>query len=553
MDPPLLIADRMPNNALDCDDEYYCFCWYKSVILVLTALAVLTDNSMLSINSILRQGRYRIVEHFGSAAPHNFYDAYDNLLGNKVVIHETVLAHSKVVTSTERNSANTAFAERIQTLKDIRHDGIVRVRDGFTEIDRQYLVTEPVEARPSRQEFLMQPVETISRLLLALEFIDKSIGISSIDDLTPAQIRRTADGNNRLLYFGTDAKKNVTSADDRKSMPFKPLECIWNGLDLASQKAISNGYDESALETLESDPDVRTAIYGLGASVYQILTDAVPADALERSIEILDGKPDPIVAPSSIDPLICPELSAFVLKCLMIRREDRFQTATEARIALVTVPASKVPVDLSNSIELDDMDLLEIPFEEPAAYSAVPQATQASVPATFELSTDEDFLISEPEIEVVPAKPALPVSEPQKIFSSVDDAPQSGAGSLRFGALAFAGLLVVGVVGWGIFSFATAEGRISDADVNQGAVVLKQPAPTASPAPVVEPTVTTEPVRSTFVPETSNGPVQSPDSPTARPAIADSKVAKRTETKTVQKPTVTPKKKVTVDDLINDN
>ena len=508
---------------------------------------------MLSINSILRQGRYRIVEHFGSAAPHNSYDAYDNLLGNKVVIHETVLAHSKVVTSTERNAANTAFAERIQTLKDIRHDGIVRVRDGFTEIDRQYLVTEPVEARPSRQEFLMQPVETISRLLLALEFIDKSIGISSIDVLTPAQIRRTADGNNRLLYFGVDATKNVTLADDRQSMPFRPLECIWNGLDLASQKAISNGYDESALETLESDPDVRTAIYSLGASVYQILTDTVPADALERSIEILDGRPDPIVAPSSIDPLICPELSAFVLKCLRIRREDRFQTATEARITLVTVPASKVLADLSNAIELDDVDLLEIPFQEAVTHSAIPQTTQPIVPATFELSTDEDFLISEPEFEVIPKKPEFPESEQREIFSPIDTSTQSGPRTLRFGALAFAGLLVVGVVGWGILSFATAEGRISDADVNQGSVVLKQPAPTASPAPVVESTVDPEPVRSTFVPETSTGPVPSQDAPTARPAIADSKVLKRTETKTVQKPTVTPKKKVTVDDLINDN
>jgi len=39
------------------------------------------DRHMLSTNSILRQGRYRIIEHFSSVASHNIYDAYDNLLG----------------------------------------------------------------------------------------------------------------------------------------------------------------------------------------------------------------------------------------------------------------------------------------------------------------------------------------------------------------------------------------------------------------------------------------------------------------------------------------
>lgn len=508
---------------------------------------------MLPINSIIRQGRYRIVEHLGSASPTNLYEAYDNLLGNKVVIHESVLAHSKVVTSAERNAANAAFTDRIKALKEIRHDGIVRVRDGFAEIDRQYLVTEPVEARPSRHEFLMQPVETISRLLLALEFINRSIGISSICDITPSQIRRTADGNNRLLYFGNDEKKRLTPSDDRKNLPFKPLESIWGGLDLASQKAISNGYDEWALETLESPPDIRTAIYSLGASIYQILTDTVPADALERSIEILDGKPDPIAAPSSLDPTISRELSAFVLTCLKIRREERFQTANEARIALVTVPASNVKVNLSNNVELDDLDLLEIPFEESAAHSVVTDSVQQPVQPSFELTSDEDFLITEPEFDTVPPEPARSVSEPREIFASVEPATQNKPAALRFGVLTFAGLLVFGGIGWAIFSLTTAESRVADVDLNKTSMMSQQPVPTATPAPAIEPTATPEPVRTAFVPDPSSTPDLTRGKPNGRPVVADSKTAKRPETKPVEKPAVTPKKKVTVDDLINDN
>lgn len=508
---------------------------------------------MLSTNSILRQGRYRIIEYLSATGMSELYDAYDNLLGNKVVIHETLIAHGKVVTSTERNAVNAAFAERIQTLKDIRHDGMVRVRDGFAEIDRQYLVTEPVEARPERQEFLMQPVETISRLLLAIEFINKLDG-TAMAEITPSQIRRTSDGNNRLLYFGP--ADHTSGANDRNDLPFKPLETLWHGLDLASQKAISHSYDEHSLETLESRPDVRTAIYGLGAAVYQILTDTAPADALERSIHILDGKPDPLVSPNAIDPSISPELSGFVLTCLQLKREERFQTVAEARMALVIIPAARPAAELASPLARD-LDLLEIPHPAMSAPPAV--ATDVEEQATaviLDTSANEDFLISEPEINLVAKTISVSAEPSATLFSGMDGmGTTAGSKTLRWASAAVTSAVVIAGAVWGIFSFASSNSSVAGAEFDNGAAVMKQPVAVSTPMPTPEPIVMNkpEPIPTAIATEVKDMPIEPQGTPKARPSIADNKAPKRAEPQPVAKPAAKPKKSVTVDDLINDN
>jgi len=518
---------------------------------------------MLSTNSILRQGRYRIIEHFSSVASHNIYDAYDNLLGNKVVVHESIPSQSKVVTSTDRNASSAAFAQRIQTLKDIRHDGIVRVRDGFSEMDRQYLVTEAVEARPSRQEFLTQPVDTISRLLLALEFINKLDASGNVTDITPAFIRRTSDGNNRILYFGSADRSKKAVADDRENLPFRPLESLWNGLDLASQKAISNGYDEASLETLESRPDVRSSIYSLGATVYKILTGTSPSDSLERSIEILDGNTDPLQPLNLIDPTIGPELSAFVMTCLQLKREDRFQTVSEARIALVTVPAgipqtaaAPTPSFDDHALDLDEFDLLEIPnadiIEQPKQSPVAPLL----VPIIQETASDDDFLMSEPVVDEAPAIKPSPAEDLQEIFSSSDySQSEEKPRSFKVAAMAVAGLIVAGGIGWGVFSFTSNGKTVGDVDMNKTSAVVKEPSTATSQPTATEPAVSASPeaVHSSYVPEVTTPANQPQEQPKPRPVIADAKLPKKPDAQPTPKPAVKPKKSVTVDDLISDN
>lgn len=517
---------------------------------------------MLSSNSILQQGRYRIIGQFSSSGNQALYDAYDNLLGNKVVLHETVIKLTKVITTTERGAYAAAFTELVKKLKDIRHDGIVRVKDGFSEIDRQYLVTEPVESKPIQNDFINASSVAIGRLLDAVEFIGQIDKKTSFEGITSSHIRRTSDGNNRMLYFGS--MLNVSDATDPIAAPFKALESIWNSLDLASQKAISNEYDEKSLEILESQPDIRTAIYAVGATVYQIVTGTTPADALERSIEILDGKPDPLIAPDSINSTIQQPLSDFLLKAMQLRREHRFQSATEAYVALSDLrSATSVVVDPSSARELDNLDLLEIPAERFSSVShSVPAhavQTASVLPIADIRFTDEPvFHSNENIVENTPLRQAETSSnvntDNDEVFEFLNVRSPAKSNAMRFASVAAVSVIVIAGAIWGFVSFAS-NGEEADASAaGKSSAVMSEPAvsfqPIATPEAVI--TVPTEPAIVT--PEASpsaNAP--SPVLPKERPVIGEAKPLKRTETQPGQKPTLKPKKAVTVDDLISDN
>ncbi len=553
---------------------------------------------MLSTNSILQQGRYRIIGQFGTAGGCALYDAYDNLLGNKVVLHETVLSLSKAISDSERGAHAAAFTERIKRLKEIRHDGFVRVRDGFSEVDRHYLVSEPVEGKLSHEEFVTRPRETINRLLTAIEYINEVEKRFVALEITPAHIRRTSDGNNRLLFFGI----GISDVEDRSQLPYKPLESLWDGLDLASQKAISNDYSEARLETLESDPDSRTNIYSLGATLYQILTGTAPADALERSIELLDGKADPLTAPTSLSPTLSIDSSDFILKAMQIRRENRYQNVAEARSALPNDAAPKVQSVVTAPVEdLDEFDLLELLEVAPAtpvaaplrpvipkqpvvsrsstvaahSFSGVGTATLDEPTPASNLPRADNTAIRDAQAEILTPKPVISASHSveqsetevkqpvDKESFSFDIEPPAKSKVARFATMGIAAAVLIGAVIWGFVAFSSSGQSVSGKEYDNGAAVMKDqlvaPAESPLPASLVETTVAPEtpdtlPSQQTTSPSVEKTAADQTSAGQKRPVIAEVKPLKPEPSTAAQKPAPTKtKKSVTVDDLISDN
>lgn len=302
---------------------------------------------MHSENQLLNKGRYRIVEILRQYETGAVYQAIDTVSGTGVLLKEFLNSSGKVMTGAMLETRRTEFTVKAKALIELRNDAILEVRDFFTDIDRHYLVTESVEGatfgehidRSKRPFTLTDVARWADSLLDALIYLHNDENRIVHGGIKPSTVRITPDNAVKLLVFNlADEKPEVSGAAaakvfDPAAIPYLPIEQIWNGLDPASQKVILANYDEYSERILELPTDARSDIYSLAATVYHILTARIPADALTRSIEILEGGEDPLKAPHNINRAIPLEISDVLMNALEIRREFRFETAAEMRKA----------------------------------------------------------------------------------------------------------------------------------------------------------------------------------------------------------------------------
>lgn len=307
---------------------------------------------MLTTNQILNKGRYRIINQFSRDEAGGMYEAYDTVNNSNVVLKESVGSLGKVATSNQRDAVDAAFVGSARVLTKIRHDALVSVQDYFSEIGRQYLVLESVTGY-DLTKFLQPDAEkpelsTIigwaDQLLGALHYLHKLSPPVIHKDVRPENIRFTSRQSVKLLTAAIDTKVGagnsrplISPTNGNKAFHYKPLEQLWAGLDQSSQRSLLKDYDEKSERVLLQEPDAQSDIYSLGASIYHVLTGVLPANALDRSIALREGKPDPLQKPYEIDASIPLEISDAVLRAMEIRREKRFDSAVIMAQVLCTV------------------------------------------------------------------------------------------------------------------------------------------------------------------------------------------------------------------------
>ncbi len=327
------------------------------------------------------------------------YEAYDTISNTNVVLKETVGNMGKVTTSSQMEAINSEFLGRAKTLTEIKHGSLVSVQDYFADIDRQYLVLEPVtgvdlskfllpdEQRPALADVL----SWADHLLDALQFLHTRQTPIIHGDIRPENVKLTSDSNVKLLtaHAYTDGASDIithapTQSSDSSGVHYRPLEQLWDGLDALSQRVILNHYDDASERWLLQPLSPATDLYSLGATLYGVLTGSIPADALDRSIAALEGKPDPLPNPSELDSAIPPEISDVIMKAMSLRREDRFYSAVILRQILRTA-AFRVKERQANDLEIPAPGHLEPPTETylDATLSAVSPTEQSGT------STDE--------------------------------------------------------------------------------------------------------------------------------------------------------------------
>lgn len=557
---------------------------------------------MLTTDQVLGKGRYRIIGNFTQDDTGSLYEAYDTVSNTNVVLRETVGTTGGVMTPAQLDAMNSAFAGEAKTLSEVRHESLLSVQDYFSEIDRHYLVMESVDGfdltkflnADEKAPAFADVMKWADQVLAALDYLHSLPTPVIHRDIRPANIRLTSNFKVKVLTAGlSDNEVIMASAGhpaDAAVLNYRPLEQLWGGLDPASQKVITNSYDDRSRRILQQPLDARSDIYSVGATFYHLLTRTMPKDALERSIEILDGNMDPLTPPAEVDESIPEEVSEVIMKAMELRREHRYDSAaimrqvletaqqrartrksTESNVRVVPEPIIDVPAEAAppaaaivgsneeqrraelRRLEMEaDVERQRVEAERiKAAEDVVKSKTKVAEPVST-ASVQEDLLL-----EVEPVKSAadefewsVDVSEQParrggevKAFApsfgdvdfNIETAPSS---NMKFIVAGAGGLVVlVAILGWMFMGGSSNATQKAEVPAPQTSQQVQAPVSTFSDANTA------------------------PASTEQTPQITESVTVdghNETQAAAKKKPTPTPaktpeKKKVTVDDLINDN
>lgn len=296
-------------------------------------------SGLLAIGVVLRE-RYKIVDLIGRGGMGAVYQAEDLRLHGRICAVKEVLPELAGVPGMEAQT-HEQFYREASTLARLDHPNLPKVSDYFAENDREYLVMDYVPGRDLRQlgddarrrdTFLTE--ETVlgwaAQLCDAITYLHTQEPPVVHRDIKPSNIKLTPRGMVKLVDFGLvkllqeDDSRTVTVVQGRGTEAYTPLE----------QYGGDTGHT-----------DVRSDIYAMGATLYNLLTGQTPADAKQRFL-----KPGTLIPPRDINPRISQRTERAILAAMAQHPDDRPASVEDLRQLLfsdTTASAGPSPLSLA--------------------------------------------------------------------------------------------------------------------------------------------------------------------------------------------------------------
>lgn len=265
------------------------------------------------LGSQLQQGRYEVQAVLGEGGMAQVYQALDRATGR-------TLALKRLRPQTgEKQAAFAALFEReFLALSELKHPRIVEVFDYHVDGDGPYYTMELLEGGDLQR---LAPVDYRSACALAYDICSALSLVHSrrmvFRDLSPNNVRRTADGLAKLIDFGALA-------------PMGPSRDVVGTLPCVAPEAISF-----------APLDARTDVFALGATLYFALTrrHAYPGRNVEELTSVWN---QPLNKPSELVGGVPAALDQLVLELLELDPERRPSSAGEVMARLSAI-ASLTP------------------------------------------------------------------------------------------------------------------------------------------------------------------------------------------------------------------
>lgn len=320
----------------------------------------------LAPNTLI-QNRYLIVHLIGKGGMGEVYLAVDQRLGSAVALKRTFFADDEML--------GGAFEREARTLARLRHPVLPKVSDHFVEGGEQYLVMEHIAGDDlcKRLEAAQKafPVNWVlywaDQLLDALAYLHSHEPPIIHRDIKPQNLKLTDENHIVLLDFGL--AKNTAG---------QSLVSTGGGSG-SSGSVIGYTPHYAPMEQIRgTGTSPRSDIYSLSATLYQLLTNVVPADALTRADAMLSGDADPIRPINEINPEVAPAVSEIILRGMNVSQEKRFANAKEMQRALRKAYTQVQDAMAASTVAFSTSDLRAVVVESERG-TGVPSSMQSPV------------------------------------------------------------------------------------------------------------------------------------------------------------------------------
>ncbi len=302
----------------------------------------------LPVGTLLRE-RYEIQGLIGQGGMGAVYKAADRRLPGRLCAIKEIWPPPGIGADALAQTREQ-FLREASTLARLDHPNLPKVSDYFSAepaagegaIARDYLVMDYVPGldlqqllqRASREgRFLDEGIVLgwMDQLCDALSYLHRQDPPVLHRDIKPANIKLTPDERIKLVDFGLvkpldpEDPNTYTGLRGIGSLPYTPIE----------QYAGDLGHT-----------DTRSDIYGLGATLYHLLTGSPPASAQDRFLD-----PASLPPPGEINPSLSPGVERAILAALALHPQDRPESVAAWKRMLqsdaATIPVTVQPPPVS--------------------------------------------------------------------------------------------------------------------------------------------------------------------------------------------------------------
>ena len=256
---------------------------------------------------------YKDLHEIGRGSMGVVFRATHTVLGRTVALK--VLEPSLV---NEEDASVMFKGERAQAI--LSHPNVVSVLDAGHRDGHSFIAMEFVEGETLEDRLKSGPLATNESRLIARQILDGLAAAHEANivhgDIKPANIIITPSGVVKIADFGL------------------------------AQMRRRDGSETSTIETLGGSPrylapesltytDHRSDLYSLGLTLYEMIAGSLPFDVNADLGTVFNVKKNDLIQDlQGHSPAVPPDFGRAVMKSLMARPSDRFQSATEMRAAL---------------------------------------------------------------------------------------------------------------------------------------------------------------------------------------------------------------------------